>query len=166
MSEDTSSYPRIHPHPLLFEDTLRKLDKAANNQLGVDGNKLIGIFWIIIMIIRFMALKWEFGNWANLLKEQTFVWLNYWQKTLDFKLKTKITGVLRKNVLFYKNLNQKMDVLYMPSVLSWQLLRYMIIYWIYEQTVSENVECRPTKPAKAWDLFCRETSEAVTITKA
>lgn len=30
-----------------------------------------------------------------------------------------------------------MDVLYMPSVLSWRLLRYMIIYWIYEQTVSE-----------------------------
>jgi len=42
----------------------------------------------------------EFGNWANCLKEQTFVWLfrflesfYLWQKTLDFKLKSKITGV-------------------------------------------------------------------------
>jgi len=42
-----------------------------------------------------------------------------------------------EELYFTENLNQSMDVLYMPSVLFWQLLRYMIIYWIYEQTVSE-----------------------------
>jgi len=46
------------------------------------------------------VLQCEFGNWANCLNEQTFVWL-FWflesfylrPRTFDFKLKTKITGV-------------------------------------------------------------------------
>jgi len=50
-----------------------------------------------------------------------------------------------EELYFTENLNQSMDVLYMPSVLFWQLLRYMIIYWIYEQTVSENVKCWSAK---------------------
>ena len=38
-----------------------------------------------------------------------------------------------------ENLNEKMFCVY-AFCSFWQLLRYMIIYWTYEQTVSENVK--------------------------
>ena len=63
------------------------------------------------------------------------------QKTLDFKLKTKITGVLRKKrCILQKPQKSKYGCFIFAFSFSWQLLRYMIIYWTYEQTVSENVK--------------------------
>jgi len=129
------------------------------------------------------VLQCEFGNWANCLKEQTFVWFfrffesfYHRQKTLDFKLKTKITGVPRQKlafddgcwrVVFYRKPQSKYGC-FVYAFFFWQLLRYMIIYWIYEQTVSENVKCFPAKALlhEKCRRFCRETWEAVTITKA
>lgn len=100
--------------------------------------------------------------WLSQSFKRTFVWFFRFlesfylrQKTLDFKLKTKITGVLRKKrcILQKKPQKSKYGCFIFAFSFSWQLLRYMIIYWIYEQTVSENVKCFLTKAAaKAWEM--------------
>ena len=123
--------------------------------------------------------------------------------TLTSKLKSLVSFV--KNVVFYKNLKMKIWMFCICLLFSWQLLRYMIIYWIYEQTVSEYMNRHSLKMSnirtdgqiyeqtvsenfkymnrqslkmsnvsgqkqqqkhEKCRRFCRETSGAVTITRA
>ena len=110
-------------------------------------------------------MRQSFTLWIELLS-QTYeeIWLYFlnflgafsWQKAIDFKLRAKLLKslvCLSSNIEVWCWWNQNtMDIdivqktsmkkcfVYMPSVFFWQSLRYTIIYWTYEQTVSENVK--------------------------
>jgi len=72
--------------------------------------------------------------WLSQYFKRTFVWFFRFlesfylrQKTLDFKLKTKITGVLRKKrCILQKPQKSKYGCFIFAFSFSWQLLRYMI----------------------------------------
>ena len=111
------------------------------------------------MIIRFgcnKVLNREFVGWANLLKEHLFDFSDFLRAfifdrkhlTLTSKLKSLVSFV--KNVVFYKNLKMKIWMFCICLLFSWQLLRYMIIYWIYEQTVSEYMNRHSLTMSNIW----------------
>ena len=111
-------------------------------------------------------MRQSFTLWIELLSQSYekiyFNFLNFlgafnWQKAIDFKLRAKLLKSLVLSFVKYwslmlvksehheywyctENLNEKMFCVY-AFCSFWQLLRYMIIYWTYEQTVSENVKC-------------------------
>ena len=111
-------------------------------------------------------MRQSFTLWIELLSQSyEEIWLYFlnflgafsWQKAIDFKLRAKLLKSLVLSFVKYwslmlvksehhgywyctENLNEKMFCVY-AFCSFWQLLRYMIIYWTYEQTVSENVKC-------------------------
>jgi len=105
------------------------------------------------------VLHCELSYWANIMKKFSFTFWISWELLIDKRQLTlsselscwnhwcvfcQILMLLKSEHHGYwyctENLNEKMFCVY-AFCCFWQLLRYMIIYWTYEQTVSENVKC-------------------------
>ena len=110
-------------------------------------------------------MRQSFTLWIELLSQSyEEIWLYFlnflgafsWQKAIDFKLRAKLlkslvclSSIIEVWCCWNQNtmdidIVQKTSMKKMFCVYAfcsfWQLLRYMIIYWTYEQTVSENVK--------------------------